>query len=120
MPEPTRVRVVQYGGSQALLAITQRLHLMDIIDAVALKRDQGLSVGAYILLAVINRVLAPCSKAKLAEWFRHTALYHDVVVRDADLRSVRPAGRTLAPLRRKRARSWILYYIGIDERRRAK
>ena len=89
VPEPTQVRAVEYGGSHALLVMAQRLHLMEIIDTVAPKRDQGLSVGAYMLLAVINRVLAPCSKAKLGEWFRQTALYHDFVVRDADLRSQR-------------------------------
>ncbi len=88
-PEPTRVRVAEYGGSQALLTIARRLRLVEFIDAVAPKRDQGLSVGTYILLAVLNRVLAPCSKARLGEWFRQTALYHDVSVRDADLRGQR-------------------------------
>ena len=88
-PEPTRVRVAEYGGSQALLTIARRLRLVEFIDAVAPKRDQGLSVGTYILLAVLNRVLAPCSKARLGEWFRQTALYHDVSVRGADLRSQR-------------------------------
>ena len=42
-----------------------------------------------MLLAVLNRVLAPCSKAQLGKWFWRTALYHDFVVRDADLRSQR-------------------------------
>ena len=61
-PEPTRVRVAEYGGSQALLSMARRLRLVEIIDAVAPKRDQGLSVGTYILLAVLNRVLAPAAK----------------------------------------------------------
>ncbi len=87
--EPTRVRVAEYGGSQALLSIARRLRLVEAIDAVAPKRDQGLPVGIYILLAVLNRVLAPCSKTKLHDWFRRTALYHDFSVRDADLRSQR-------------------------------
>ena len=42
-----------------------------------------------MLLAVLNRILAPGSKAKLGAWFRRTALYHDFPVRDADLRSQR-------------------------------
>ena len=88
-PEPTRVRVAEYGGSQALLSMARRLRLVEIIDAVAPKREQGLSVGTYILLAVLNRVLAPCSKAPWHEWFRHTALYHDFSVREGDLRSQR-------------------------------
>ena len=87
--EPTRVRVAEYGGSQALLSMARRLRLVEIIDAVAPKRDQGLSVGTSMLLAVLNRVLAPCSKAPWHEWFRHTALYHDFSVREGDLRSQR-------------------------------
>ena len=67
--------------------MVRRLRLVEIVDAVAPKRDQELSVGAYILLAVLNRVLKPCSKAKLGDWFRRTALYHDFSIRDADLRS---------------------------------
>jgi hypothetical protein len=62
--EPTRVRVAEYGGSQALFSMARRLRLVEIADAVAPKRDHGLSVGVYILLAVLNRVLEPCSKAK--------------------------------------------------------
>lgn len=77
VPEPVRVRAVEYGGSQALLSIARRLRLVEIIDAVTPKHNQGLS---YILLAVLNRVLAPCSKAKSRDWFRSTALYHDFVV----------------------------------------
>ena len=45
--------------------MARRLRLVEHIDAVAPKRDQGLSVGMYVLLAVIHRILAPCSKTKL-------------------------------------------------------
>ena len=86
---PESVEVGEYGGSQALMQIARRLRLVEHIDAVAPKRAQGLSVGIYILLAVLNRVLAPCSKAKLIEWYHSTALYHDLLVRDADLVSQR-------------------------------
>ena len=87
--EPQSVVVGEYGGSHALLQIARRLRLVEHIDAEAPKRAQGLSVGAYILLAVLNRVLAPCSKAKLADWYHDTALYHELPVRDADLTSQR-------------------------------
>ncbi len=88
-PVPQRVTVGEYGGSRALFAMARRLRLVEWIDQVAPKRDQGLSVGTYMLLAAINRVLAPCSKAQLREWYRSTALYHDLPVRDADLTSQR-------------------------------
>lgn len=88
-PVPHSVTVGEYGGSRALFAIARRLRLVEWIDQVVPKRTQGLSVGTYILLAVINRVLSPCSKAKFLEWYRSTALYHDLPVRDADLTSQR-------------------------------
>ena len=86
---PQSVVVGEYGGSRALVHMARRLRLVEHVDAAAPKRDQGLSVGTYILLAVLNRILAPCSKAKLAEWYHSTALYHDLPVRDADLTSQR-------------------------------
>ena len=46
-PKPRRVRVAEYGGSQALLQIARRLRLVDWIDAVAPKRDQGLSTSSW-------------------------------------------------------------------------
>jgi hypothetical protein len=88
-PAPTHVTVAEYGGSQALLRIAQRLRLVEHIDAVAPKRAQGLSVGTYMLLAALNRVLAPCSKAKLADWYRRTALATAIPARPADLTSQR-------------------------------
>ena len=65
------------GGSQALLSMARRLRLVEIIDAVAPKRDPGLSVGTSMRLAVLDHVLAPGSKAPWHEGFRRTALYHD-------------------------------------------
>ena len=88
-PVPQKVTIGEYGGSRALFALARRLRLVEWIDEVVPKRQQGLSVGTYILLAILNRVLAPCSKAKLVDWYHSTALYHDVQVRDADLTSQR-------------------------------
>lgn len=50
-PEPTRMRMAEYGGNQNLFIIVRRLRLVKFINAVVPKRDQGLSVGTYILLA---------------------------------------------------------------------
>jgi hypothetical protein len=38
------------------------------------KRDQGLSCGQYLLLAALNRAVAPTSKLQFADWYRRTAL----------------------------------------------
>jgi transposase len=40
------------------------------------KRKQGLSYGQYLLLAAINRAVAPTSKLQFADWYRQTALTH--------------------------------------------
>ena len=88
-PTPHTVTVGEYGGSRILWAMARRLRLVEWIDAAAPKRTQGLSVGTYLVLAAINRVLAPCSKAQFRAWYRATALYHDCPVRDADLSSQR-------------------------------
>ncbi len=65
-----------------LFALARRLRLVEWIDEVVPKRQQGLSVGTDILLAVLNRVLAPCSQAQWVDWYHRTARYHDVPVRD--------------------------------------
>lgn len=59
------------------------------IDAAAPKRHQGPTVGAYLLVAAINRALAPTSKAKMAEWYHRTALYHVLPFRASELTSQR-------------------------------
>jgi transposase len=35
---------------------------------------QGPSVGEYLLVAALNRCIAPCSKAQIGEWYAKTAL----------------------------------------------
>ena len=88
-PTPTKVNVAEYGGSMALLRIAERLRVVDHIDSVAPKRDQGPSVGQYLLVAAINRALAPTSQAKIADWYQRTALYHQLPFRAAELGSQR-------------------------------
>jgi transposase len=73
-PEPKEVVIFEAGGVAALARIAQRLGLVDIIDAVVPKRAQGPSVGQYLLLAAINRALAPCSKVAMGPWYERTVL----------------------------------------------
>ena len=53
----------------ALYDLASRLSIIDLIDQYAPKRDQGLSIGQYMLLAAINREVGPKSKNQSAEWF---------------------------------------------------
>ena len=58
----------------ALYDLTKKLDLVATIDRHAGKREQGVSVGTYIILAAINRCLKPGSKAAMAEWYQGTVL----------------------------------------------
>jgi transposase len=73
-PTPSEVVLFEAGGVAALLNISQKLDLVKIIDEIVPKRDQGPSVGQYILLAAINRALDPLSKRKIGEWYDDTSL----------------------------------------------
>jgi len=73
-PRPQHTVIFQAGGVAALLGIAQRLDLLELINQVAPKRDQGPSVGHYIVLAALNRALASTSKLQIAQWYEETVL----------------------------------------------
>ena len=74
-PQPPREALLfEAGGSAALLRITQRLELLELINDVVPKRDQGPSMGHYIVLAALNRALDPCSKSAIGDWYEQTIL----------------------------------------------
>jgi transposase len=73
-PEPKEAVLFEAGGVAALARVAQRLHLVDVIDREVPKREQGVSVGHYILLAALNRALAPCSKLAIGDWYEQTVL----------------------------------------------
>lgn len=73
-PEPKEAVLFEAGGVAALLRIAHRLKLDDLIDAAVPKRDQGPRVSHYILLAALNRALAPCGKLAIGDWYEGTVL----------------------------------------------
>ena len=78
-----------FGATAALWDMAQQLDLVRTIDARAHKRNQGPSVGEYLLLATLNRALAPTSKSQLAAWYRGTLLVRLLPLPPAALRSQR-------------------------------
>jgi hypothetical protein len=66
--------LARFGDVAALYGQAQQLNLVELIDIQLPKRDQGLSVGQYLLLASINRACCPTSKARLAAWYHKTIL----------------------------------------------
>lgn len=73
-PKPKETVIFEAGGIAALLRIAQRLELLTLINAMVPKRDQGATVGHYLLLAALNRALAPCSKLAIGDWYEQTVL----------------------------------------------
>jgi transposase len=73
-PVPKHTVIFEAGGIAALLRITQRLKLLELINEVCGKREQGPSVGHYIVLAALNRALEPLSKLAIGQWYENTVL----------------------------------------------
>jgi transposase len=74
-PQPLETEVAAFGDGAALWDLAQRLDLLPLLDSILpAQRRQGLSCGQYLLLAAINRAVAPTSKVQFAAWYRQTAL----------------------------------------------
>ena len=67
-----------FGDVAAVWSVLSRLGVITIIDEVlgTRRRDTQVSVGTYIALATLNRVVAPCSKLAFAQWWDTTAGDH--------------------------------------------
>jgi transposase len=72
---PERTRHLAFGDVAAVWGLLARLDVPGIVDSVVGSRraDAGASVGTYVALAALNRVVAPCSKLMFADWWRTTA-----------------------------------------------
>ncbi len=79
----------EFGAVAALLEIAEAIDLVGTIDRHVEKRDQGATVGQYMLLATINRTVAPTSKRRLASWYSGTILTRLVPFKRGSLRSQR-------------------------------
>jgi transposase len=73
--EPTRTRHRAFGDLAAAWQTLQRLQVARLIDnqVGARRGDAAASVGTYLALAALNRVVAPCSKLGFARWWQTTA-----------------------------------------------
>jgi len=73
--EPDRSRHLAFGDIAAVWEMLRRLGVAAIIEEVVGSRraDAGASVGTYIALATLNRVVDPCSKLAFEKWWGTTA-----------------------------------------------
>src|SRR5271165_3124811 len=72
---PERTRHLAFGDVAAAWGVLQDLGAAALIDEVtgARRSDAGASAGTYLTLAALNRLVAPCSKAAFADWWKTTA-----------------------------------------------
>jgi len=77
-PAPLYAEVFQWGLPIALWKECEHAKVIHEIDALCPKRDQGLSTGAYIAIAAMNRAIWAFSKRSMWEWFSQTALMRHV------------------------------------------
>jgi transposase len=72
---PARTRHLAFGDVAAVWVMLARLRVAETIDAVlgGRRSDAAASVGTYLALATLNRVVAPCSKLGFADWWATTA-----------------------------------------------
>jgi len=73
--EPDRTRHLAFGDMAAVWGMLGRLRIAEIIDDVLGPRraDASASVGTYIALAALNRVMDPCSKLAFETWWATTS-----------------------------------------------
>jgi transposase len=74
-PTPMSVSLREFGASRACFNLAQELGIVETIDRFCPKRRaDGLSVGEYILIATLNRCIAPRSKKRISSWYAKTIL----------------------------------------------
>lgn len=87
-PVPQQVSVRDFGAVVALLDIARKLRLCEHINRHVPKRTSP-SVGNYLLTSIINRCVAPSSKAATARWFADTVLEQFIDIEPRQLTSQR-------------------------------
>ena len=72
---PVRSTHHGFGDVAAVWSVLERLGVAQIIDDVVAGAapSKGVSVGQFLVIAALNRVVAPCSKTGIADWWATTA-----------------------------------------------
>src|SRR5664279_900761 len=71
---PDRIRQLDFGAVAAVWGLLSDLGVAAVIDEACGPAPSGLplSVGTYLALVVLNRVVDPCSKLGFADWWKKT------------------------------------------------
>lgn len=66
--------VFDFGLPTAFWRESERCGIIQKLNDVCPKRNQGLSVGEYVAVAAVNRAIRPVSKMAMWDWFNTTTL----------------------------------------------
>lgn len=82
-----RIQVQEFGGLWLANLIDKEIDLAGIIDGIVprAEKESGPSIGEYFLYATFNRMISPCSKRALPEWYRGTAIQQ---IRPVDIQAL--------------------------------
>ena len=72
---PKYAEIFQLGGPAAYLETAEQIKMIQIMDSVLPKRNQGPSIGFYLTLAAINRGMEAVNKRSMWNWFQDTILF---------------------------------------------
>ncbi len=73
--DPVRTQHKRFGDVAAVWGMLEDLDVVGIIDQVVGERrsDAAASIGTYLALATVNRIVDPCSKLALSDWWATTS-----------------------------------------------
>lgn len=85
------LKVEEFGSLWMAQQMDNEVDLAGIVDDVVppVPQEKGPSVGEYFLYCVLNRMVEPRSKNRLADWYRSTAIQHIRPVEIEELTSMR-------------------------------
>ncbi len=72
--QPVRSQHKRFGDVAAVWSVLEALDVVGLVDDVVPRHTHaGASVGTYLALATLNRVVDPCSKRAFADWWAATS-----------------------------------------------
>ena len=72
--QPLYSEIEAFGDVCLIYDLANRLSLIKMIDQCFSKREQGVSLGVYTLVAAINRAVNPMAKRNISDWYDKTVL----------------------------------------------
>lgn len=89
-PKLKEIEVLKFGAVAAVFSILQRLKVRELVNqTISPKRDQGIDLGLFTEVMIINRCIDPKSKTKHNKWYQSTFLKHYQPIQAKNFRSQR-------------------------------